>query len=199
VSLQFDKVSHTYRVDGRLVPSVTQVLDPLLELDGVPRDVLEAARIFGQHVHEACHLLVRGELDWSRLSPALVPYIEGARNFLRECGIVVIASELALSGCDAGVASAGTLDFAGILPREDIESIFDWKSTSAVPRTVGPQTAAYERFYRAKRGGRQRKRFCVQLRDDRTYRLIPLTDPADWNIFLSALNLHHWRHKNVAA
>lgn len=196
MSLQFDKVSHTYRIDGRRVPSVTQVLDPLLELEGIPKHLLEAARIFGQHVHEACHLMVRGELDWARLDPSLTPYVSAAKRFIDESGIVVIASELSLSGKDAGVDCAGTLDIAGIL--RGSECIIDWKSTSVIPRTVGPQTAAYERFYRAKRGGRARKRYCVQLREY-DYRVHPLTDPADWNLFLSALNIHHWRQKNVAA
>jgi len=194
--LEFDKGSHTYRVDGRRVPSVTQVLDPLLELDGIPRDVLEAARVFGQHVHEACHLMVRGELDWSRLDPALVPYIEGARRFIEESGIVIIASELAVTGAREGVMCAGTLDIAGVM--REAEWIIDYKATSSIPRTVGPQTAAYERFYRMQRGGRPRRRACVQLRPG-DYRLHVLNDPADWNVFLSALNLHQWRTKNVAA
>jgi hypothetical protein len=26
------------------------------------------------------------------------------------------------------------------------------------------------------------------------YRFVPLRDPRDWNVFLSALNIHHWRN-----
>lgn len=192
--IEFDKASHTYRVNGKAVPSVTQVLDPLLELDGVPRAVLEAARVFGTHVHEACHLLVRDELDWARLDPGLVPYVNGARRFLKESRVVVIASELRVAS--ATVGCAGTLDLVAVLKRS--ESIFDWKSTATLPRTIGPQTAGYENFYREERGGPRRKRFGVQLLPD-DYRLYPLTDPADWSVFLSALNLHHWRHKHAPA
>ena len=54
--LAFNAESHTYTLDGRALPSVTQVLDPLNELDGVPRDVLAAATEFGTHVHLACDL-----------------------------------------------------------------------------------------------------------------------------------------------
>jgi hypothetical protein len=99
-------------------------------------------------------------------------------------------------GRDAGVNCAGTLDMVGVL--RGVECVIDWKS-GQVPRTVGPQTAAYERFYRGKRGGRIRRRYCVQLCDTGDYRLHPLKDPADWSYFLSALNIHHWRQKNAAA
>jgi len=191
--LEFDQPTHVYRLDGRVVPSVTQVLDPLLELDGIPRAVLEAARIFGTHVHEACHLMVRGELDWARLDPELVPYVEGACKFLKDSGFTVIASELRVASAKLGCA--GTLDLAGVLHRS--ECICDWKSTAVMPPTVGPQTAAYEEFYRAERGGRPRKRFCVQLKPN-DYRIYPLTDSSDYSIFLSALNLYHWRRKRAA-
>lgn len=194
--LEFDKESHTYRYAGIPLPSVTQVLDPLLELEGIPKHLLEAARLFGTHVHEACHLLVRGELDWSSLDPALVPYIVGAKRFLEESGMVVIASELRVTGIAGGVHCAGTLDIVGVLRNH--ECVIDWKSTATIPKTVGLQTAAYERFYRMQRGGPQRKRYCVQLREG-DYRLHVLNDPADWNYFLSALNIHHWRHKHVPA
>src|SRR5690348_9868673 len=105
--LEFEQSTHTYTLDGARVPSVTQVLDPLLELEGIPAHLLEAARVFGTHVHIACDLMVRGRLDWRALDPNLVPYVEGERNFMRDTGFVVVASELRVAS--SRLRCAGTL------------------------------------------------------------------------------------------
>jgi hypothetical protein len=155
--------------------------------------VLEHARVRGQHVHEAMALLVREELDWSSLDPELIPYIEGGKRFLDESGITVIASEMRVA-C-ANIGCAGTLDLCGYW--RNSEAIIDWKATATMPPTVGPQTAGYDRLYQSMFGGRSRRRYCVQLKP-RAYKVYPLPDPADWSIFQSALNIHHWRQRHAA-
>lgn len=192
IDLQFDAASHIYRLNGRRLPSVTQVLQPLEMLDGIPADVLEHARIRGQRVHEAMALLVRDDLDWSSLDPELVPYIEGGKRFLDESGLTVIASELRV-GC-ARIRCAGTLDL--LAHWRNSEAVIDFKATAAIPPTVGPQCAAYDRLYQSMYGGKPRKRYCVQLKPN-DYRVHPLTDPADWSIFQSCLNLILWREQHA--
>lgn len=189
--IEFDKILHEYRLDGRLVPSVTSVLAPLEDFERVPRETLEAARVFGQHVHEAAALFVRDELDWPSLDEHLTPYMEGLKRFLDESGLSVIASELAVASRKYRVA--GTLDLLGLW--RGSECVIDFKATATLPKSVGPQTSAYEALYREKFGGAKRKRYCVQLRPN-DYRVHPLSDMGDWSIFLSCLNL--WRYKNAA-
>lgn len=193
MQLAFDKPSHTYTLNGRPVPSVTQVLEPLEMFDGIPAHVLEAARERGQLVHEAMALLVRDALDWSSLDLDIVPYLEGGKRFLEESGVIVIGSEMRLA-CGK-VRCAGTLDLFAMW--RDCESVIEFKATAALPRSVGPQTAAYDRLYQSMHGGRPRKRYCVQLKPG-DYRVFPLTDPADWSVFQSCLNIHYWRNKNAA-
>jgi hypothetical protein len=149
VPLVFDQASHTYTLDGVKLPSVTEVLRPLENFDGVPRDALEHARLRGQHVHEAMALLVREDLDWLSLDPELVPYLEGGKRFLEESGITVIASEFRVA-CKR-LRVAGTLDLLGVL--RNSECVLDFKAAAAVPLTVGPQCAAYEHLYRSMFGG----------------------------------------------
>lgn len=193
MQLAFDKPSHTYTLNGRAVPSVTQVLQPLELFEGIPFHVLEAARERGQFVHEAMALLVRGALDWASLDVSLVPYIEGGKRFLDESGAVVIASEMSVA-CPR-IRCAGTFDLLAHM--RDSECLIEFKATAALPRTVGPQTAAYERLYQATHGPGYRRRYCVQLKPG-DYKVHPLTDPADWSVFQSCLNIHYWRNKNVA-
>ena len=192
--LTFDAETHTYTLGGRHVPSVTQVLDSqLMDWSKVPPDVLEAARLFGQHVHEAVAFELRGILDWASLDPAIAPYIEGLRNFMRKGDFVPIASELRMGHALHRVA--GTLDLYG--PVREVSSLIDVKS-GAVPRTVGPQTAAYAELYHHTYGERVKRRHCLELNPNYSegFKLHRLNDPADWSIFQSALNCWRFKHAN---
>lgn len=193
----FNEERHEYHVGGVQFPSVTQVLDPLLELEGIPRAALEAAAHFGTHVHLACHLWDRGELDEEALDPRLAPYLEGWKSFLRETGVVVLSSELRVA--HPTLRYAGGLDKVILWKRRSKETrhVLDLKSGALVPPTVGPQTAAYREAYLTEELVCSPTRYCVHLRADGTYRLHTLEDRADFNLFLSALNIHHWRARNA--
>lgn len=194
MDLQFDLAGHIYRLNGRVVPSVTTVLGPMNDYSMVPPDILEAARIFGQHVHEATDLFDRDELDWSSLDLPLVPLVEAWKCFLDESGAVVIQSEtpvaheqLGYAGCPDRVLSWGRRKRL-VLP--------DIKATAVIPPTVGLQTSAYAKAYAAMHGVPEPERYCIHLREDGTYRCHKRTDPADWSYFVSALNCHKWKENN---
>lgn len=185
--LHFDEASHTYRLGGVRLPSVTQVLDPLQELDGIPRHILQAAAEFGTNVHAACHLDNQGVLDEDALDPALRPYLAAWRKFLADFKGVVVSSEMRV--VNPQLRYAGTLD--SIVRIKGVHWLTDIKATAAIPRTVGPQTAAYAHAY----GDPRIKRRVVQLLGDGNYITRTLTESTDWNLFLSALNIHTWRHQ----
>jgi hypothetical protein len=190
-ALSFDRESHTYRLDGQPVPGVTSVLRLLDDFEGVPAHLLEAARKFGSHVHEACALMVRGQLDWARLDLDLFPYVDAARRFIEESGIVVLASELQVA--HETLRYAGTLDLIGRW--RGVATLIDFKS-GQFPRSVGPQTAAYANAYHSQSGIRVPRRYCVQLNPalPNGYKCHALTNSADWSIFVSCLNIHRWKN-----
>lgn len=191
--LEFNSALHEYRLDGRVVPSVTDILSPLEDFSMVPRDVLEAARLFGQHVHEACDLLNRDALDLNTLDLALVPYVEAWRQFIKDSGAVVIASEERV--VHAALGYAGTPDC--VLAWGSRVVVPDIKSTAVVPRTVGPQTAAYAEAYQVMHGGPKPARYCIHLTPT-GYKTHPRKNPADWSLFLSALNIYRFKEKHRA-
>lgn len=188
--IAFDEARHEYRVGGRVIPSVTQVLSILQDFGAVPADVLDRAAEFGSHVHQAVDLMLRGVLDWDALDAALLPYVRAADRFVAETGLVVLASEMRVYHKAYGFA--GTLDL--LAEWKGQRSLFDFKS-GQVPRTVGAQTAGYALAHDAMESLPVRRRYCVQLMPD-DYRIHPLTDPADRSTFLSALNC--WRFRNAA-
>jgi hypothetical protein len=187
---RFEHETHQYYLDEEKIPSVTQVLEPLQELEGIPRAVLEEARVFGQHVHKAAALLPHKMLEWRTLDPKLVPYVAAAKKFLEEAKVVVLRVEYPM--CDPSLKVAGTGDLFGVIDR--CSAVFDYKTTAVMSRTNGLQLAAYDHLYRRTLGGRPLKRFGVQLRSDGEYRLVEYRDSRDAAWFFSALNLWHWRN-----
>lgn len=186
----FDEARHEYLVGGQVVPSVTQVLSILQDFGAVPADVLAAAAEFGTHVHQACALDNDGRLDEASLDPSLAPYLEQWRRFLAESGAFVRASELRVY--HSGLRYAGTLDV--LADWNGQLCIIDIK-TGQVPRTVGAQTEAYRMAYQSQECGVvPRRRYCVQLTAD-DYRVHPLTNPADWSLFQSALNCYRFKNQ----
>lgn len=192
LELQFDAASHRYTRAGRNLPSVTTVLEEQLrELEGVPERYYKAAGEFGQHVHEACNLHNRGRLDWSSLDPKLAPYLHAFENFRIASGVQILASEQRVYHPTLGYA--GTLDILGLLPGRSRPSIFDIKSPVVLPRSVGAQTAAYREAKVACGQPCDPTRYAIHLKSDGTYELKKLTSPADWNLFLSCLNVYKFR------
>jgi hypothetical protein len=185
--LTFDAGTHVYRYGGRVVPSVTQVLSILSanEFTFVDAERLAAARQLGTHVHAAIDLDNRGELDEAQLDPELKPYVTQWRKFLRTTGWIVTTSEQRVYHPTLGYA--GQAD-TGIW--QNGHWVLDIK-TGMVPRTVGPQTAAYQHAMKPK----PKRRLCLQLKAD-SYQLRECKNPADFSIFTSCLNI--WRFINAA-
>jgi hypothetical protein len=185
--LTFQADGHVYRYKGSVVPSVTQVLDQLQYLQGIPWHVLEAAAEFGTHVHQACHLYNQNDLIEEDLHPALAPYLNGYKRFLGETGFVVHQSELLVYNATARYA--GQLDFTGNF--RGTTWVVDIKS-GIIPSTVGAQVAAYQQAIPAQ--GRPKKRACLQLLPG-DYKFIEQKEVSDFSLFTSALNCYRHNQK----
>jgi hypothetical protein len=114
--LDFDPTSHTYRVNGMVVPSVTQLLDGAgltPDYKFISREVLAHARARGLHVDACCDLLDEGDLDWSSVHPEAVPYVESWARFCADYGYEPAAGQVPLYHPQYGYA--GTADSIGTL------------------------------------------------------------------------------------
>jgi hypothetical protein len=180
--LAFDAGTHTYRYGVRVVPSVTQALQVVSEFGHVNPEILATARQFGQHVHQATDLFDRGGLDEDSLDIELVPYLNAWKLFLAETGFVVTHSEARIY--HPRMRYAGTLDRRGTW--KGTTWLLDLKS-GAVPRSVGAQTAAYQKACDEP----PKRRVCLQLKRN-AYQLHRCEDPSDFALFTSCLNI--WNH-----
>lgn len=187
--LQFDAATHTYRLCGMVVPSVTRILAPLVDLSGIRPEVLEAKRDLGSRVHYACQLSDEDDLDEDSVEADVEPYLAAWRRFLRESGAKVLANEQKVG--DPMLMVAGTLD--NILLMSGTKWVVDKKTSFATPISAGPQTAAYQRL---NGDNSVTHRGVLRLRPDGTYRFDPRNGPDDWSAFMACLSIYRFKEKN---
>jgi len=188
--LTFDDSSHTYTLDGAVLPSVTQVLNDIFYTPGAEW-FTEEARLRGSYVHAAIALDHEGALDDDTLDPALAPYVAAWRAFKRESDFRPLAWEQAV--CDPARGYAGTYDVIGQMGDNPLVPpvLIDYK-TGTPPPYAALQTGAYARIAKSDRWPTLR-RAELWLRPDGTYRFTLHTDRADERVFLSALEVFSWK------
>jgi len=207
----FDEDHHQYRLDGCVIPSVTQVLSVLKSdaFKDVPLDVLEAAGRRGTAVHKALENLDLGkkatvpakrtvaktwreedriEID-RKLQLDLSGYVDAARKFMVASMMKTIARER--KGYHPTYFYAGTTDYIGKLGCRSL-AIVDWK-TGIITPLVPLQLAAYAYMLK---DPLQYRRIAVKLSYDGTYKVheYPATEiKRDFSVFLAALTCYRWR------
>lgn len=191
--LTFDPQPHAYYWNGRRVPSVTQVLEPMFDWSRVPEHILERKRQIGQAVHEAIHLELQGGVDRSSIDPACRPYFDAWCRFRDEKEFEPVLVEYRVYSDEYGedLAYAGQLDEWGLLTKD--QALIDWKCTLFLnTEAVGAQLAAYLcALHRAGIAALSDKRFALKLSREGTYQLVPfrrLHD--DMSLFMKCRRRH---------
>lgn len=196
--IDFDPISHKYTRDGIVIPSVTQVIDPLVSFYA-PAEVLEAARIRGSIVHSLTEgidmglMAVQDAYDDAEKCD-LLGYVKAWEKFKQDTGAYPFVIEERVFSLLYGYA--GTLDrICKFVTSSDIWLV-DIKTGILMPEHA-LQTAAYEQAYReANPLPKITHRMCVQLKSDGTYTTKTHKSKTDLGAFLAALTLRTWREQN---
>ena len=183
--LIFEEVSHAYRLGGKVLPSVTQILDAVGLISDFAKS--ETAALRGSLVHRACHFLLLGNLDWSTVDSRILGYVLAYQKFLEENPVEPVEVEACHYHKD--YLYAGTLD-ALVRHKKLGLFLYDLK-TGSPAKYHGLQTAAYAGFFHG-----LIKRATLFLYDDENYNLRFHNDRTDWPSFISCLNVY--RLKEVA-
>lgn len=190
----FSPEGHTYTIDARPVPSVTQILRKLYDFSHVSAAVLAAKGALGTAVHLACELHDADDLDEASVAPDVVPFLDAYRLFKQQKCTRVIATEQIVS--HATVGYAGKFDL--LTEFDDARWLIDWKIPLAISPVVALQTAAYVGAMSAElRGGKLPRRAALQLKADGKYKLHEFADPNDWPTFVAFATSHHWTTRNL--
>lgn len=198
----FEQATHTYRVDGVVIPSVTQALKEvgIIDFSMVPASRLDAACAFGTAVHKATELWDRGTLDYEALDANIIPYLEGWIKFCKDTGFTSIAIELPLYS--KLYRFCGMLDRLGTWRKNTSVLIADIKTGVDLSPATAIQTAGYEILVRENEiegfvGKRMKTtRISVLLNSEGTYKIEEYKDKNDANVFIAALSVFNWRIKN---
>jgi hypothetical protein len=194
--LTFDEETHTYRLDGQVVPSVTQVIRPLFA--SAQPFWKEEHRERGQKVHEATFLYDHDNLAPEAITDDIVGYVDAYRRFREESKWRVIFAESRVYS--QRYRFAGTADRLFLAPGIPPEYVLvDIKTSRTVSKATALQLAAYDiaATETANEGVRIAAHYALHLSPDGKYRLVRFDDMAEARqAFLAALTLHNWRAKN---
>jgi hypothetical protein len=186
VKVTFKEDSHEYRIGGKVVPSVTQVLVSSGVIE--TRWMRESARQRGELVHMAVQYFAENDLDESSLAPEVKPYLKAFKRFVSDTGFQIKHSEKIVHS--ETYMYCGRIDLAGELSKRNV--MIDIK-TNHIPTWVNLQVAAY------RRAGDECKLktfagFGLALKADGTYRLRECKDFV-WDLkrFLDLLRQHGWK------
>lgn len=155
----FDEETHEYRIDGRVVPSVTQVMGEIL---GQPWQATEWHLQRGRAVH-ACCALIAEDKEFEN-DPQIDGQVEACRKFMKDSGAYIEDIEKPLYSVQYNFA--GTPD---LITSEGHKIIIDYKAT--LTKAVEIQLGGYGILKPKAKFG-----LGVQLNDDGTFKLTHLID-----------------------
>lgn len=186
---EFDSATHTYRIDGEVVPSVTQVLKEAGFID--TRWYTEAGRARGEYIHLITELSDRGILLERQVDEEYRGYLAAWRKFLRDTGAKVVENECRVWNT--------VLKYAGTMDRLVIWNKCDWIGDikgGGVGKWECIQTAAYAGARDPRRP--PPKRFAIRLKPNGSYSLREHKDfQRDFGVFRCALGAANWKREHL--
>jgi len=193
--IAYDEESHTYTLDGKVVPGVTRPLEVVYDFRFVKQEDLDRASDFGRKMHKTIQLFEAGTLVRSTLHETLDKHLMQWEKFKADFGYIPAGSEVFVASRKYGYC--GQLDSHGyLMPQKpsdpevalllDIKSGMDYMAHEL--QTAGYKEAAVEMGILPP----DAKRASVYLSED-GYKMKWHTHPLDRAAFLSALTLYHRR------
>lgn len=188
----FNDERHEYRIDGAIVPSVTQVLEPIRRELGGNAETLEYKRSIGKALDLAIELNERNDLDFASLDVAVVPFFEAWIQFKHDSGFRVLLNQTIVHS--RKLRYAGKPDLIGTRGiTQNPDELLDTKCVWTIDPVTAIQTAAYSMAAAESLGVRIKKRGGVQLLRDGKYKFHPYNNPADENVFKACLLVNAWK------
>ena len=195
--LLFYPETHTYTLDGKEIPSVTQLVEiystAKVEEDSDLELTFESAAERGTLLHGYLeHRLTDGEAEDYEIPDAYSGYVDAIELFLAEHELEPMLIETPMNCKDC---FAGTPDYIGGFDGDT--AILDWKFVSQIQKTkVGAQLNGY-RIMAERNDIYIEKLYCVQFLADGQYRLYSVKEYSRtfdlcWDVY-QAKNMKHPR------
>ena len=198
-TIEYTDLNHSYKMDGKPAPSVTQVLQGKEAMDDFLFNSsafqnFKAAGEWGTKVHNCCNLL-NHKKPVDHLETEVRRWAAHWIKYLKDHNLIVIASELKVGS--RKYRYAGTLDVI-VAPRNDPTHLImiDLKCTAAFPPTVGLQTAGYTYAFEEQYGLKIAERRVLRITSDKIHPR-PCADASDIHVFLCKVISWHWDFEHL--
>lgn len=172
MNIEFNEKDHTYLVDGKQLPSVTQILDLLTYEDfaKIDRSTLEYASRRGTAIHEATEAYdIGGEVE---VDAETEPYVRAYIDFCRDYKPNYYEVEERIANPSLGFA--GCVDRAGIIGEQPF--VMDIKTVSSPNRLTYIKVALQTYLYSTCLDYSDPVLLALFLKKDGTYRVVSLVD-----------------------
>jgi len=188
MNTNFDQETHTYRINDRIVPSVTQILTDIF---GKRYWYDDWSTQRGRAIHTAINYLVEDCLDWGSVHNDIKGYLDAFVRFLDETKFKIIKSE--------EILYSKTYNFAGtsdLLMSDNNGQTILADIKSSVEPIVKLQLAGYAILYQENKI--IPKRFCaIELSGDAKYKLHWYSDiKYARHTFLACLSIYNFKIAN---
>jgi len=182
----FDPDKHIYMLDGRAIPSVTQVLHGVFG-DQAWYNTWSADK--GTAIHRAINYYLENRLDVGSIDERITPNLDAFKKFQAETGYTYIEGEI--QAYNRQLRFAGTIDLI-MIDKSNNFILADLKNH--IEPKADLQIAGYSLLYTK----RKIKQYCIiGLKDDGNYvlRWVSEIKPLQ-RTFISCLNVYGWKVKN---
>lgn len=181
----FDEATHTYYVEGKKVPGVSDILKTV----GISKDFAGVDPFYrerGIASHKAIEYLLAGVLDESSLDPVCVPYVDGFKKW-RELNQGTSLSEVRLYSPTHNYA--GTLDLVVFG-----QGVYDYKCSKDPDIAYEIQGLFYE-WLVFENFDVKLPFSVIKLPGTGDYDMLPSTVSGQWTLLDSVMNLYRWRKR----
>ena len=191
--LTFDAEKHIYRLDDNIIPSVTQIMQPLNQraYDGIDQAIMDNAAARGTAVHEAAEFYARYRAE--ECPEEYAGYFKAFKDWFSSYRVNVVKTEQAYY--HPHLLYAGTIDL--IAEVDGKLMIVDYKTTHTIKDMLTRvQLEAYARMISAQGQGVAGKAI-LQLRRDGSYTFKNYKNPdfEAWDVFASLLKIKAYTEK----
>ena len=194
--IEFNEATHTYSLDGIIVPGVSQIIEGAGLTDpNAKRNYTKYHADRGTAVHKACELLDKGILDEDSLDPEITGYVGAYKKFIKEYKPEWEALEAMVF--NEMLFYAGRYDRFGRLNIEGPDWVILDIKTGQKAKWHAIQLALY---IMALEGRPQfAKLYGLYLKKDGTFKasrdLIDYTDPEVFRVAEATVRIYQWKQK----
>lgn len=172
-------------------PSVTEVLEPYVDLSMVKPEVLEAAQTRGKIVHNVCHGYAKYQIAIN-VPEKYLGYIESFKYFYRDIEEIEMLEDRIFND---GILLCGQADLVAKRYDDKLPRVWDLKTPVSVYSTWKAQISAYKWLYEQKTGRLTDMPGHVRLKENGKRPIVNILTPDEYkkelDVFFKALTCYH--------